>query len=103
MIRKPCDDSLVYALLVALEKGRTSLILNNFTISIRYREGKLSIISPYRIVLNRMFKLTDEVSSVVGEGLRVFNQTYIIDDNLDYLRNSYNDLKRHYELTYLLI
>lgn len=100
MIRKPNDDSLVYAILIALNKGASVLLVNEYSVSITYKNGTLSMISPYRILLNRMFKLCEEKSSKL-EGIEVFEQTYLLDYALKEDSNDLPKLIKYYENTYL--
>jgi hypothetical protein len=101
MIRKPKDDSIVYEILTALCNRSTCVLMNDHTMSIRFENGRLSIVTPYRIILNRMFKLCDESSIIVSSDVKVFKQEYILDENLLKYSNRPHALKTHYEKNYL--
>lgn len=101
MIRKPKDDSIVYEILNALCNKSTCVLMNDYTMSIRFEKGRLNIITPYRIILNRMFKLCEEISTIVSSDIKVYQQEYILGEQLVKLSEQPFRLKEYYEKNYM--
>lgn len=100
-IRKPKDDSLVYCILIALCRGNTALVLDDYSIKIKYKSGRLSITSPYEYLLSRMFDLNTSRVIVVDEDTTIYEQEYLLQDQLSKYEDDLLGLKKYYEESYL--
>lgn len=103
MLRKPSNDSLVYKIIITLLNKGTVILMNDYTIHIHYNYelGLLSIYSPVRILLNRMFRLKDESIKSVSSDIKVYNQEYLLEEALMSSSDNLQKLKAYYESEYL--
>lgn len=103
MLRQPNNDSIVYKILIALQDDRTVLLMNEYTLHMEYNgdTGRLKLITPIRIIINRMFKLVNETHKQLTADVEVFEQEYVLDSTLRDLSNDLEKLKVHYESEYL--
>jgi hypothetical protein len=93
----------VYKILITLLNRGTVILMNDYTIHIHYNDklGLLSIYSPVRILLNRMFKLKDESVKSVSSDIKIYNQEYLLEEALMSSSENLQRLKAHYESEYL--
>lgn len=104
-LQKPKNDSLVYKILLTLEEDRSVLVMDNHTISLRYDPvlGTLKIITPIRLILNRIFRLSDEIQKQVTSDIEVFEQVYVLESNLQKYSKDISKLRAYYESEYIFV